>query len=75
MTQPDPVLRNAIKQYLTEIPAEDRASLIAEIGEQQPDPKPKPTEGLARGREKYNATKGNRIEVEGPQHHQTGAWS
>lgn len=33
MTQPDPVLRDAIKRYLTELPADDRAALIEEVHE------------------------------------------
>ncbi|WP_454788511.1 hypothetical protein [Mycolicibacterium lutetiense] len=31
MTQPDPVLRGAVKQYLAELPADDRAALISEL--------------------------------------------
>ncbi|WP_186446971.1 hypothetical protein [Mycolicibacterium porcinum] len=33
MSQPDPVLRDAIKRYLTDLPADDRSALMEEVRE------------------------------------------
>lgn len=33
MSQPDPVLRDAIKRYLTDLPDDDRSALMEEVRE------------------------------------------
>ncbi|MCV7230422.1 hypothetical protein [Mycolicibacterium komossense] len=78
MPDTDPVLRNIIRQWITELPAAERDSLISEVGATATpgsgDPPGEP-DSLAAGAALYNKQHGKSITVEGAEQMTQGRWS